>query len=128
MNPFFFFFSDFYFDLFQRFPEPSKKDDKGTETDSNKDNMVCLIHCIYCITIFYINIILYCQLYYHKLGTPQSEDVLICKDPENPEYMFSATSTLDGQYIVINITKDCDPVNQLYLIDLKKTDYQIIGR
>ncbi|CAB5363948.1 uncharacterized protein OCT59_008100 [Rhizophagus irregularis] len=90
--------------IYNRYPEPGKKDDKGTETDSNKNAM----------------------LYYHRLGTSQSEDILVYKDPENPEYMFTAQSTLDGQFIVIKIEKDCDPINKLYLIDLKKTNYQII--
>ena len=67
-------------------------------------------------------------MYYHRLGTPQSKDILIYKDSENPEYMFSAKSTLDGQFIIVDIMKDCDPINMLYLIDLKKTNYQIVGK
>jgi prolyl oligopeptidase len=67
-------------------------------------------------------------LYYHRLGTSQSEDILVYTDPENPEFMFTAESTLDGQFVVIKIEKDCDPVNKLYLIDLKKTNYQVIGK
>ena len=66
-------------------------------------------------------------MYYHRLKTPQSADVLIYKDPENPEYMFTASCTLDGRFVDITITKDTSPVNKVYLIDLKKTNYQIIG-
>ncbi|CAG8668452.1 12789_t:CDS:10 [Funneliformis caledonium] len=103
-------FSDFNWTIdekgffYQRYPEPNKKDDKGTETDVNINAM----------------------LYYHRLGTSQSEDILIYKDPENPEFFFSAENTLDGRYVVLIITKDCDPVNKVYLIDLEKTNRKII--
>ncbi|RIA79520.1 prolyl endopeptidase [Glomus cerebriforme] len=90
--------------FYNRFPEPRKTGDKGTETDSNKDSM----------------------LYYHRLGTSQSEDILVYKDPENPEYIFTGLTTMDGQFVIIDVTKDCEPVNKIYLIDLKKTNYQII--
>jgi prolyl oligopeptidase len=66
-------------------------------------------------------------LYYHRIGTPQSEDILVYKDSENPEYKFTTQTTLDGQFVVISIKKDCNP-NKIYLIDLKKTNYQVIGK
>jgi len=66
-------------------------------------------------------------LYYHRLGTPQSEDILIYKDPDNPEYGFSAYCTLDKRYIVICVTKSTDHLNKLYLIDLKETNGKIVG-
>ncbi|CAI2184310.1 5744_t:CDS:10, partial [Funneliformis geosporum] len=90
--------------FYQRYPEPNKTDDKGTETDVNKNAM----------------------LYYHRLETSQSEDILIYKDPVNPECMFSAESTMDGRYIALTVTKDCDPVNKIYFIDLEKTNRQIV--
>ena len=67
-------------------------------------------------------------MYYHRLGTTQTEDVLIYKDPEHPEYMFSGENTLDGRFIVIDIKKDCGKINNLYLIDLEKTNHQIVGK
>jgi prolyl oligopeptidase len=33
------------------------------------------------------------QLYYHRVGEPQSQDTLILKDPENPTYMWRAGVT-----------------------------------
>jgi prolyl oligopeptidase len=68
------------------------------------------------------------KLCYHRLGTPQSEDVLICKDPENPEYEYKAICTLDERFVVILINKDCSVVNKVYLIDLKRTNNQIVGK
>ena len=68
-------------------------------------------------------------MYYHRLGTPQSEDILVYKDPKNPECKFSAESTLDGQFIIVIISKGTSSSGRkLYLIDLKKTNYQIIGK
>jgi len=43
------------------------------------------------------NINLNHQLYYHFLGTDQSEDILCWKDPENPKYTFRAHVTDDGK-------------------------------
>ena len=60
-------------------------------------------------------------MYYHRLGTSQFEDILIYKDPENPEYRFSAESTLDGQFIIIETKKGTSASgNKLYLIYLRK--------
>jgi len=43
------------------------------------------------------NINLNHQIYYHVLGTNQSEDVLCWKDPEHPKYSFGASVTEDGK-------------------------------
>jgi hypothetical protein len=43
------------------------------------------------------NINLYHELYYHHLGTNQSEDILCWKDLEHPEWLSSAKITDDGQ-------------------------------
>ncbi|KAG0358405.1 prolyl endopeptidase-like protein [Gamsiella multidivaricata] len=60
------------------------------------------------------------RLYYHKIGTPQSEDVLVFLDKENPTYHPDGRVSEDGKYFIITIAKDCDPVNMLYLIDLEE--------
>ena len=49
--------------------------DAGTETNSN----------------------LYHELYYHFIGTDQSQDILCWRDSENPKYMFGAEVTDDGK-------------------------------
>ncbi|CAG8760276.1 16575_t:CDS:2, partial [Racocetra fulgida] len=86
-----------------RYPEPGKSDDKGTETDSNHNQM----------------------LYYHKLGTPQSDDILIYKDPSNPEYMYEIVVSTDGRYVILKVLKDCDRVNKLWIFDLEKINRRI---
>lgn len=37
------------------------------------------------------------EIYYHVLGTDQSEDTLCWKDPENPQYRFGTEITDDGK-------------------------------
>jgi prolyl oligopeptidase len=48
------------------------------------------------------------HLVYHRLGTPQSEDVLVYKRPDHPEWTFGAGVTDDGRYLVIATTKGTD--------------------
>ncbi|GLJ04787.1 hypothetical protein SUGI_0003280 [Cryptomeria japonica] len=64
------------------------------------------------------NINLNHQLFYHFLGTEQSEDILCWKDPENPEWLVGADVSEDGKYILLYITEGCDPVNRIYYCDL----------
>lgn len=52
--------------------------DAGTETNAN----------------------LYHEVYYHFLGTDQSDDVLCWRDQDHPKYLFSASVTDDGKVIV----------------------------
>jgi prolyl oligopeptidase len=43
------------------------------------------------------------KLYYHRLGTPQSEDVLVYHRPDQPRWGINATVTEDGRYLIISI-------------------------
>jgi prolyl oligopeptidase len=43
------------------------------------------------------------KLYYHKLGTPQSEDQLVHALPDHPTWTISGQVTEDGKYLVISI-------------------------
>ncbi|KAJ7519090.1 hypothetical protein O6H91_20G022400 [Diphasiastrum complanatum] len=81
-----------------RYPAPTNEEtvDAGTETNSN----------------------LHHQLYYHFLGTDQSEDILCWKDPDNPKWLFGSEVTDDGKYLIMTLEEGCDPVNRLYYFDL----------
>jgi prolyl oligopeptidase len=45
------------------------------------------------------------KLYYHRAGTPQSDDVLVYHRPDEPDWGFGPTVTEDGRYLVITIWK-----------------------
>lgn len=61
------------------------------------------------------------HLYYHRLGTPQSEDRLIFA-PDDPEWFVGASVTEDGQYAVLYLGEGTDPKNRIYYLDLGKPD------
>ena len=41
-------------------------------------------------------------IYYHKLGTPQSKDIVAYTDPKHPLYFFTPQIEGDGEYIFVN--------------------------
>lgn len=46
------------------------------------------------------NINLNHEIYYHVMGSDQSEDILCWKDPEHPKYSFGASVTEDGKVTI----------------------------
>ncbi len=56
----------------------------------------------------------YQKLYFHKLGTPQSEDILVYHRPDQKEWGFHGEVTEDGKYLVISITQGTDVKNRVY--------------
>ena len=43
------------------------------------------------------------KLYYHRLGTPQSDDVLVYQVPEHPKWSVGGGVSEDGRYLIIEI-------------------------
>ncbi|KAJ1693682.1 hypothetical protein LUZ63_010380 [Rhynchospora breviuscula] len=84
--------------FYGRYPAPKE----GAELDAGTETNINLNH----------------ELYYHLLGTDQSDDILCWKDPEHPKYIFSTSVTDDGKYVLLDTTEGCDPVNKLYYCDL----------
>ena len=58
------------------------------------------------------------KVYYHRVGRPQSRDELIYDRPDQPDWIFSANVTDDGQYLIITISRGTDVRTRLYFIDL----------
>lgn len=58
------------------------------------------------------------RLYYHRVGTPQSEDVLVYHRPDKPEWGYAPEVTEDGRYLVISVWKGTDAKNRLLVKDL----------
>src|SRR5271169_3070059 len=66
------------------------------------------------------------KLYYHRLGTAQSEDKLIYERPDNKELLFGGDVTDDGRYLIISVAQGTSPKNRLYYKDLTKPDSQVV--
>jgi prolyl oligopeptidase len=57
-------------------------------------------------------------LYYHRVGTPQSQDRLIYARPDMPTRFIQGTVTEDGRYLLVFMYKGSDNNNRLYYVDL----------
>ena len=66
------------------------------------------------------------KLYYHRLGTTQSEDQLIYERPDNKELGFNGAVTDDGRYLIITVWQGTSPKNRLYYKDLTQPDSQVV--
>ncbi len=62
------------------------------------------------------------KVYYHKLGTSQSEDKLIFHRPDDGELNIGAQVTDDGRYLVLHQSKGTSPNNELTIQDLQNPD------
>jgi prolyl oligopeptidase len=58
------------------------------------------------------------KLYFHKLGTPQSEDYVVYERPDNKEYFVGGSVTEDGNWLVINVGKGTERMNMVYFKNL----------
>ncbi|MCX7761599.1 MAG: prolyl oligopeptidase family serine peptidase [Candidatus Kryptonium sp.] len=84
--------SGFYYN---RFPEP------GTVPKEDENN--------------------YNRVYFHKLGTPQSEDKLVYERPDAKELNFYPSITEDGKYLILTVTHGTSPKNRIYYRELNST-------
>lgn len=66
------------------------------------------------------------KLYYHKLGTPQSEDILIYHRPDQKEWGFAGGVSEDGKYLIISVWLGTDPKNLVFYKDLTDPNSQVI--
>ena len=59
------------------------------------------------------------RIWYHRLGSSQSEDVLIYEDPEHPDRMQSVSLTDDGRFLLLFGSEGTAPRNRLHSKDLE---------
>jgi len=62
----------------------------------------------------------YQMLYYHKIGTPQSEDKLIYQHKTNPKAMYNAAVTDDEKYMFLFERDWTSKGNDLYIKDMEE--------
>jgi len=55
---------------------------------------------------------------YHRLGTHQSDDLVILVRPDQPEWGYEPEVTDDGRILTIIVWRGTDPENRLYVADL----------
>jgi prolyl oligopeptidase len=66
------------------------------------------------------------KVFFHKLGTPQSEDKLVFDRPDDKELNVGAQVTDDGRYLVLHQSKGTSPNNELAIKDLQQPDAPIV--
>jgi hypothetical protein len=57
-------------------------------------------------------------LYYHRVGTPQSEDFLVYQRLDIPRAIIGAWVPREGRYLFVRVNDGSGPVNRLYFKDL----------
>ncbi|KAF8631993.1 hypothetical protein AX17_004938 [Amanita inopinata Kibby_2008] len=87
--------------FYQRYPDQGcSKENAGIQTQGDRNAMI----------------------YYHRVGTSQSEDILVHLDKENPEWLFGAEVTDDGNFLALYTMKDTARKNLLWMADLRENE------
>ena len=60
------------------------------------------------------------KIYFHKLGTPQSDDRLMFADPERPRLGHFAQVSSDGRWLIVTSSEGTDERYEIRLIDLER--------
>ncbi len=68
----------------------------------------------------------YQKLYYHRLGTPQDQDVLVYHRPDQKEWGFRGFVSEDGNYLIISVWRGTEPRNLIFYRDLTVADGPIV--
>jgi prolyl oligopeptidase len=59
------------------------------------------------------------KIYFHKLGTPQSDDYVVYERPDNGDYFSGAEISEDGDWLIITVGKGTERMNMVYFKSLK---------
>ncbi len=68
----------------------------------------------------------YHKLFYHKIGTDQSEDILVYHRPDQKEWGFSGEVSEDGNYLIISVWLGTDPKNLLFYKELTDPNAEVV--
>jgi prolyl oligopeptidase len=66
------------------------------------------------------------KVFFHKLGTPQSQDKLIFDRHDDKELNVGASVTDDGRYLILESSKGTSPNNDVAIKDLANPDAPIL--
>ena len=67
------------------------------------------------------------KLFYHRVGTPQSEDVLCCEFPDQPKWRIDGEVSDCGRYLLVCPQQDCRD-NLVFFADLEGLSDGIQGK
>jgi len=60
------------------------------------------------------------RIYFHRIGTDQTEDELVFARPDQPEWMPWAQVSDDGRFLIISVHAGTAPQAQLHAVDLSE--------
>lgn len=66
------------------------------------------------------------KIYYHHLGTPQTDDVLIYERPDHPDWLLNGFVSEDGRYLIIGVREGSASKNLLFYKDLTQPDCPVV--
>ncbi len=66
------------------------------------------------------------KVYFHKVGSPQTEDVLVFERPDQKDWLFGGTVTEDGNYLILTVFQGTDVKTRIYFKDLKAKDAPVV--
>jgi len=66
------------------------------------------------------------KLYYHKMGTPQSDDQSIYERPDQKEWGFNGAVTEDGRFLIIYVSHGTASENAVFYLDLTDPDREVV--
>jgi len=66
------------------------------------------------------------KLFYHRLGTPQSDDILIYERPDQKDWGFSGGVTEDGRYLIVSVWLGTDTRNLVFYKDLSSQNNPVV--
>jgi prolyl oligopeptidase len=61
-------------------------------------------------------------IHYHRVGTPQSQDVLIFERKDLPAWIVNGAVSEDGRYLFVQMFQGAENRNRLYIADLGRGD------
>jgi prolyl oligopeptidase len=66
------------------------------------------------------------KLSFHRIGTPQSEDLLVYQRMDRPKWGFRGSVTEDGKFLVIHVSEGTDPKNRFFYQELTGKDTPVV--
>jgi prolyl oligopeptidase len=82
--------------FYTRYPALAEGQEKGAETDTAQDAAV----------------------YFHRIGTPQSDDVFVVSEPEHRTWSLGAEVTDCNRHLIVTLHDGCETKNLMWVADL----------